>query len=559
MLDRVRWRSTAAYPRMPKRRATYGTFWQATPSIAHNNRIAALLSICALFALCAQTPIPKVTLPEILHDHLAALQALHLKEPRTEQILGTLEGLDATGEFHEWHDGQKQRRDERLGFRTQRLLRVGDKLWVQNANGEIRELEGIGARRQITADFVDSGAFARTPQYVKLLKTEVLPNGRSVYELDVAPPKGEPYVVGIDTQTYLIDETSYVDHDGRETSYYSDYRVVQGVLVPYAEVDSNGDSAYDVTSHVTDVVVDAPVDDSIFSPLTSNVVQTDDPVKVPLVMAGGLPFAAVTIDGKSFHFLIDSGSQGDVLDVATAKTLGLQPQGALEITGAARVASEGVVQTPDIAIGGLTLPMHVAAVVDLGGVPVAHGHIDGVLGYPLFAAAEVRIDPDTDTMTIAKPGTLPQLGDRIPVDTDRELPEITASVQGAKAPFVLDTGNSRELLIFKNFINKYPSLISWLGNAPVRNFGVGGPTDAVSAIVSDLQIGTYDLYNRYANVVMSRQGAFADENDGGNIGEGVMQNFVVTFDLFDHFVEFDPAKRFDNGRYRPIQDPIKVP
>jgi hypothetical protein len=504
-------------------------------------------------ALCAQGPLQQPSLTQILQNHLSALKVLHLHTPRTEETSGTLEGLGASGIFHEWQEGSKQRRDERLGFRTQRVLRVGDQLWIQNANGEIREIQGIVARRQLTQDFVDSGDFAREPQYVHLLGRHMLPDGRSVYELRVQPPQGEPYVVGIDASTWLVDETSYVDHDVSQTSIYSDYRVTEGILVPYTEVDSNGDHAYDVTSRVTSVVVNEPIDPSVFAPLRPSVVDTDTPVVVPLDRHRGLLFTTVTIDGRPFHFLIDSGSQGNVLDIQAVKALGLHPEGSLEITGAARVASQGVVETPDLYVGPVKLPVHVASVIDLGGI-VSDTHVDGVLGYPFFAAAEVRIDPDAWKMTIARPGTLPRLGNSITVDTDRELPEISASIDGENSRFVVDTGDSNELLVFKSFIDKYPQTISWVGNSPVRSFGIGGSTSAVNAIVSDLNIGTFHLYNRYANVILASSGAFADRNDGGNIGEAVLSNFITTFDLANHTLELDRAHRFDDGRYRDVTE-----
>jgi hypothetical protein len=536
---------------MPKRRTTCRTFWRATPSTGRSRLNSALLSLVALLAFTAQSA-PHPSLKQILDDHLAALSAMHLHEPHTQQIIGTVDGLGTTGAFHEWQEGEKQRRDERLGFRTRRILRVGDRMWIENASGEIRELEGIGARRQITSDFVDSGDFAREPQYVRFLQTKTLPDGRTVYELRVSPPHGTPYVVGVDATTFLIDETSYADHDGFETSYYSDYHAKDGVLVPYTEVDTNGDRSFDVTSHVTSVVVNAPIAPSVFAPLTPVVVQNAVPVSVPVLIERGLIFATVTIEGKPYHFLVDTGSQGDVIDAQTAKALGLHPQGTLEITGAKRVASEGLVETPDLVIGGVTLPSHIASVVDLGGVPAGIGHVDGVLGYPFFAAAEVRIDPDTDMMTIAMPGTLPPAGSTLPVDTDRELPEIHVSIDGTDARVVVDTGDTREVLIFRSFLDHHPQVISWLGGTPVRNYGVGGVTDAIEARVADLRIGSFDLYNRYANVVLTARGAFADRTDEGNVGEGVLQNFIVTFDLPDHVMQLAKAKRFDDGRGRPL-------
>jgi len=476
---------------------------------------------------------------------------MHLREPRTHETIGTLDGLGTSGIFHEWQDGDKERRDEELGIRTERMLRVGDQLWIQNANGEIRELRGIGARRQVTEDFIDTGSFALHPQTAKYIDRETLPDGRGMYVLEVNPLGGEAYRIGIDTQTWLIDMTSYVDHDSRQVAVYSDYRVTDGMLIPYVEVDSSGDRAFDVTSRVTDVIVDKPIPASVFAPLQPLLVSNATPVTVPYEERAGLIYAQVTIDGKVRRFLIDSASQGIVFDVSLARELGLRIQGAMEIRGASRTPSAGIVETPAIAVGGVELPTHVATVLDLSRV-IQTERVDGILGYPFFAAAELRFDPTRKTLTIARPGTLPSDGAQIEVDTDRELPEIQAEIEGAQTRVVVDTGDANELLLFRNFVDANPGRVMLTQGGAVFNRGIGGSVDAVGAIVDDLQIGPYHLYNRYTNVVMATSGAFADRNDGGNVGYGSLRNFVMTFDLPDHAFYLQRARDFDDGHDRKI-------
>ena len=500
----------------------------------------------------ASSAAPKLS--EILKHHIAALNAMHLHEPKSHETTGTIEGLGLRGIFHEWQDGDKQRRDETLGLRTQRVLRVSGELWMQDADGSIRELHGLVARRQVTEDFIDTAQFAVHPENVSLLGRAALPDGRDVYRLRITPPKGESYVVALDAKTYLIDEKSYVDGDGTATSTYSDYRVINGMLIPYIEVDSTGDQKFDVTSHVTTVAVNQPIDKAVFAPLSPLTVTNAKAVTVPLAQHAGLLFAHVTIAGKPYQFLIDSGAQGIVFDPHVAKELQLTPQGELEIRGAGRVEAQGMIESPEIYIGDVGIPAHVATVVDLSKIVDSSIQIDGILGYPLFAAAELRFDPDSMTLTIAKPGTLPPVGTKLSVDTDRQLPELTASADRSEARFVIDTGNSNEVLLFKNFVDDHPGLVQIAGHGFVSNRGVGGSTAAVGIMLGDLNIGPYHLYNRNANVILATGGAFADRNDGGNIGYGVLKNFIATFDLANHALYLEKARGFDDGRYRTVRE-----
>ncbi|MDE2481659.1 MAG: aspartyl protease family protein [bacterium] len=498
-------------------------------------------------------PIPSLT--AILNAHVAALAAMHLHEPATEEIVGTLVSGKQVGEFHAWRSGNEQRRDEQLGIRSQRTLRVDGRLFVQNASGETRELTGLLARRQATQDFIDSGAFAHHPEDVRFLERATLPDGRVVYRLQIAPPHGESYVIGLDAATWLIDEESFIEHDAPFTLTFSDYRVIDGDLIPFREVDSNGDHAYDVVSHVERVLIDTPIDPSIFAALRPIAVSISAPVTVPFREEYHLIFTTVTIAGKPFNFLIDSGSQGDVVSPSVAAALGLTPQGSLEVTGAARAASRGVVELPDISVGGAAMPAHLATVLDLSSIFDGATPVDGVLGYPFFAAAEVRVDPTQHTLTIAKPGTLALDGEKIAVDTDRELPEIHASVNRVPGRFVVDTGDTQELLVYRNFVDAHPGVIQTLGSAPATNRGVGGSTDSIAVIVDSLQIGSIGLFNRYANVILQTTGAFADRSDSGNIGYGSLRNFVMTFDLADRALYLQRARDFDDGRFRSVYEP----
>jgi len=479
---------------------------------------------------------------------------MHLRDPQTHETQGTLSGNGTTGVFHEWQQGDRQRRDDRLGLRTERVLRVGDDMWIQNSSGEVRRIHGLLARRQVTQDFIDSGDFLAHPEKLTYVGSKTLPDGRSVYELRVVTEGGEPYTIGIDAKSWLIDEESYIDHDSAETSTYSDFRVIDGMLIAFTEVDSDGDHGFDLTSHVSKVTVDRPIDPAVFAPLLPFVIQTSKPVSLPYEVIDGHPAIRIAIGGKSYRFLVDSGSQSDVIDPTLASALGLHPEGVLEISGAARTSALGIVDLPPMSIGDATLGPHVATVLDLSHLLRDDSTIAGILGFPFFGAAEVRLDPDTKTMLIAQPGTLGESIGKIEVDTDRELAEIDARVEQTPVRLLVDTGNNQELLVFESFVSAHPGLIPYVGRRVDQNSGVGGTNAAVRVMVGELDLGSVRMFNRYADVVLAKHGAFADQNDGGNVGFATLENFVMTFDLANRALYLVPAKGFDNGRLRARPD-----
>ena len=64
--------------------------------------------------------------------------------------------------------------------------------------------------------------------------------------------------------------------------------------------------------------------------------------------------------------------------------------------------------------------------------------------------------------------------------------------------------------------------------------GVGGSDRSYSARVSSLRLGQTALQNQDADVIVAKNGAFADRIDAGNVGLGLLRKFVLTFDYANH-------------------------
>jgi hypothetical protein len=507
-----------------------------------------------LLVAAAPAAVPTSSILGVFDARKSALAQLGQHEPQSIEMTGTLNGYALDGTFHSWHDGESDRFVQELGVRDEQTLRVGDREYAIDSSGDVRELRGLLSQRQKTEDFIDSGEFLNRPQYSTLIGPAALPDGRAVVQVLVQPPGGEAETVSLDARTSMIDRLSFADDDGTSTVDFYDYRAVHGALVAYKRVDSNGDHAYDVTETTTDVRVDKPIPATVFAVPASVQIQTDRPITVPLARRAGHYYAQVTIHGHDYQFLVDTGAQGVVIDSRVAAELVLMPAGRLEVSGATRTGGLGIAPLGSIGIGSARLPVRVVSVLDLNSATNGAFPIDGILGYPFFAESEVRIDPDRLTMTIGKPGSLPALGAKFDVDVDRQLAEISGTIDGVTGRFVVDTGNSTELLVFQPFLRKHVGLISYAGHSQIPNFGIGGSMNAVGAIVNELDLGPFRFFNRNANMMLTSSGAFADKFDAGNIGMGTMQNFISTFDLANNALYFERGAGFDDGRYRPVTE-----
>jgi len=452
-----------------------------------------------------------------------------------------------TGVFHTWIDGDNERDDQNLGPRFESVVRLGDEVYDRDGNGGVRHFTGLMLRRNRTDRFIDSGDFAKFPARDKL-QGQIKLAGRTAYVLDVSAEGGEVETLYLDAETWLPLRIAYDDDDGRTTIDLSDWRSVDGHRFPYVSVESDGDKAYDITETTVETKLAGPIDAALFVPPVSRAIEMSGPDSVPLRLQGGHLFAPVTIAGKTYSFLVDTGAQDILLDAHVVREAGLTAEGALEASGATRTSGLKLVRVPELDVGAGRMRDIVAASLDLNSSTGGAFKIDGILGYPFFAAAAVRIDPVTMKMTFGVPGSLPVVGDAVPIETDRSFPEaharLNTSVDGL---FIVDTGNAGAMLLYGPFYAKHSALV----DQPTtfhQNYGIGGAMGSMAANLNAVEFGGVSLYHVDTEIIRSKSGAFADRFDAGNVGLGILLNFIMTFDESRNAMYLQKSSAFDDGR-----------
>jgi predicted aspartyl protease len=512
---------------------------------------AALILTTATAPPAAQPADAAPPVTEILATYA---RATHDTGLRTFESSGTVTGEGLNGEFHSWRAGGNERNDERLGPRSETTLRLGQRLYLRTANGNVRELTGFLRRRALTADFVDSGAFVAAPGRSKFLGFGVL-DGVRAWRLEVCADGGEPETLWIDTLSGLPLRVEYLDGDGPTTIDFSDWREVDGHRFAFKMVTSDGERQFDVVAQTTALAVDKPVAPEVFEPLHNRAIQTDVVQTVPLAERNSHLTCRVAISGKEYDFLLDTGAQSVLLDSRVARDAGLSELGALEVRGVGRTGGLHVLNLPRIDIGLAHLDDIVASSIDLRGSLGGAARLDGILGMPFFASALVEIDFAHHAMRFGVPGSFVPHGQRVPLDGDRGLVEAVFRLDGSiDAPFIVDTGNSGELLLYGPFVTAHPSIVPY-SRSVVANYGIGGAAPTYRSSLDELLLGNVPLYHRIADVVTSTKGAFADRIDAGNVGLGILHNFIVTFDVTNGALYLEKGDAFDDGRLRTVTEP----
>lgn len=477
-------------------------------------------------SLAADVPSPTVT--ELLAAYALAMSDPGARSYEREEEIGTISGQGLTGSFQTWIAGDRERDDQNLGVRSERRLRLGNRVWYENADGNVREFTGILLRRWRTQSLIDSGEFAHQPQRCVALGRRSV-DGVTAYALEITAAGGEPETLYLDASTYRPLRVAYQDDDAQTTIDLSDWRTVGGHRFPFRIVESDGEHAFDTTESTQRVLLDEPFDGATFAPLKPVLIDMSSAQTLALRAHDGHLYAPVRIRGKSYSFLVDTGAENIVLDTHVARELGLSAEGSLEASGAARTGGLQVARLDELDVGAGKLRNLVVTTLDLGAATLGVFRIDGILGYPFFGAATVRIDAVAEAMTFGPPGSLAPRGERIPIDVDRAAPEASFGVGSLRAPFIVDTGNASELLLYRPFVLAHPEVVPH-SSRERRNYGIGGSTASYRTTLARIDLGSESLSHVDTDVMLATRGAFADRFDAGNVGLGLLRNFIVTFD-----------------------------
>jgi predicted aspartyl protease len=510
--------------------------------------IAAALACAVGAPACAgNTAVPPV--PDLLTRYATLVDEPGAPALDRYVMSGTLAGEGLTGTFTSWHDGALNRDDQHLGPRVESVYENADTISIRDSNGNVRELHGVLMRRARTERFIESGDFAKQPQSAVYRGTAKV-FGRPTYMLDVTATGGQTETLYLDADTGLADRIAYDDDDGRTTIDLSDWREIDGHRFPFHSVVSNGDHDYDLISVTTSVEPNAAIPAGTFAAPHSRAIEMGAPQQIPLSLRNNHLYVPVTIEGKTYNFLLDSGSANVVVDERVARAAGLREEGALQANGASRTGGLHVAKLDEMTIGTGHLHDLVVATIDLGQSTGGAFRIDGILGYPFFASATVRIDYAKNMLTFGPPGSMPESGTRLDLELDRQIPEATLRLNGElQGQFVVDTGDAAEMLLYRPFVDRNPGIVPFTGSAR-RSYGLGGETDSYRTALDRLDIGGIALFHTEVDVMQATSGAFADRFDAGNIGLGLLKNFVVTFDDSAGALYVERGSLFDDGRSR---------
>jgi predicted aspartyl protease len=257
---------------------------------------------------------------------------------------------------------------------------------------------------------------------------------------------------------------------------------------------------------------------------------------------------ACRVDGRGpYSFVLDTGANATVITPELARALGLRTKAAGQTTGAGN-GSQAISSTSlaTLAIGSFSFAALQATVLDLREIKdnIGFNHFDGVIGYPVLAKFETKIDADRHTVTFSRvPLAVPKTAKRIAFTLDGgTLVHIPATIDGIAGSVVLDTGDRSSLTLFgpfahrNHFYDKYPGLPHAL-----TGFGIGGPIYGDVFRLPSFNVLGANLTGIVTRASRQTGGVFASGPEAGSIGGGVLRRFDIVYDYPDRVLQVWPS------------------
>ena len=376
--------------------------------------------------------------------------------------------------------------------------------------------------------------------------------------LRVTPVGGQTFEARFDPRTHLLVEVRETQsfattHD----THYSHFQRKSGVSNPtQIDIDTNDDPTSRQTLRLSELSttaarpasayampIDKPADWSLPSP---------GRVRMPFTLINNHIIVEVRIDGRGpYPFLVDTGGH-DILTPFALKELAIVSTGDTPTSGAGeKSVSTGYAHVDRIDIGGVLLSNQTLLTLDFGPPNVEGIQLGGMLGVEVFERFVVQIDYGEKALTLIDPTSFSATdraasGVAIPIVYYGNMPQVVGDFDGRPARFNIDTGSRSEVTLAAPFVSDKRLRQAYLDGTEITDgWGIGGPSRSYVVRAGELSLGSVTTSRPIAGLSEAKRGAFSDSNYEGNVGSGLLERYVATFDYSSGTLYLKPTLRLD--------------
>lgn len=409
-------------------------------------------------------------LPQLVDRYIAWRGGAAFEQLRAVHSKGDLKIAGLSGSLETWaeRDG-RQRADIDLKVFKQTTVVAGTQSWDTTASGQIEnapEQAVRSAMRDSALRFADA-LRGRAGAHAVLAASETR-DGRVWSIVHVTFGDEDSYDVLIDPKTGELGGVEVLEDRKRRFEGFGDWRMVEGVRIPFEETVKSEIPTQDSDFRLTSVELNPTFDANLFErPSAVHRASFKGGARstkwIPFEFyADNRIFIPVKVNGHDVIAVLDSGAETSAADRAWAASIGLKSGGEVTARGAGGVDTAGLANGVRIEIGDLVLSDLTVGIFNLE--PIGHriGHpLPFIVGGDLFNELAVDIDFANRRIAFRDPASIakPPLAVELPLKEEQGIRSVPVSVEGGpEVQFDFDLGNGSPLLIFPAYYQAHGML-----------------------------------------------------------------------------------------------------
>ncbi len=269
------------------------------------------------------------------------------------------------------------------------------------------------------------------------------------------------------------------------------------------------------------------------------------PIEIPFHFIEDEIIVEAKVNGKPLRMLVDTGADVCIVNRAVAERIGLKfSRKPVRLRGVGMgVAQAFTAKIQQLELGAIT-GKDLFTLVTETTPKIGDRAVDGIIGFEFLKDKILQIDYAGELLrfyatapyrkTDAQSGRRAVLTFRL--REKRDMPVIDAVTVNGKAIVIgIDTGSDSGLVLFPDALKTLGIEGNTKHLKTKISFGYGGVALTKIGHVEDFAIGGISLDGMEAEFAQASWGG----KEGGQIGNKVLKNFVVTFDYLNRLVTFE--------------------
>jgi hypothetical protein len=487
---------------------------------------------------------------------LGQIRNIHTLSATTE---GGLEGT-----FEEWTvmKGRHKRVYTHAGIDSTTTVNDGRRVWLRDWNGKVRELQGTDIKNEV-ADSLQGNFSSLLPVHIPD-QTEFQGQDESgrFYVLKISPKGGRTISLYLDKSSFLPVKSERLNGDYTLTIFYSDWREVKGIKVPFKLRRSTGDPRSDINIEVRDVHFNAPLHKSAFIKPRDTAQDTrfatgNSTLHIPYKALGTFVLVQTKVNGSDpLWFILDSGASLSLINKDRAEALGVPLYGKLEISGAGSRTDFSIAKGVTFTVQGTEVIKQTVGAISLGALDNAFKlPIGGILGYDFFSRFIVKINYEAKTLDLYDPQTYEydEHGETVPFTIEDGLPYVQGEIRFPGMPtiageFLVDTGGTYAATLYRPFVSSHK--LSEVARPTAQVKGAQGSekeffnNEGMIRWLESFTLGHTAIDKLPVFLTLSEQGAHNNPDYAGYVGGPLLRRFNIVFDYSRHHLILEPNSHF---------------